>query len=114
MDGDKTGMDLLMEGLDPDACDLCVDVAWVQKGGSDPAQFLAEHRDKIGYLHLKDFAGDEWRELGRGELNWPAVMQAISALPVARWAMVEQDKTSGDPAQSVAISRRFLHDNFGY
>ena len=36
VDGNKTGMDILMEGLDFRVVDLCVDVAWVMRGGDDP------------------------------------------------------------------------------
>lgn len=114
VEDDKTGFDLLLEGLDPQAVDFCVDVAWVQKGGHDPAEFLRRHADRIGYLHLKDYNDAGWAALGQGVLDWPAVMSAVAELPFARWAMVEQDSTGGDPAEQIALSRRFLKDNFGY
>ena len=44
VEGATTGMDILLEGLDPEAVDLCVDIAWVQKGGSDPAEYLRRHK----------------------------------------------------------------------
>jgi sugar phosphate isomerase/epimerase len=114
VDGDRTGMDLLLDGLDPQAVDFCVDVAWVQKAGHDPADYLRAHAERIGYLHLKDYNDAGWAEIGQGVLDWPSVMQAVSDLPHARWAMVEQDSTNGDPKESIAISRRFLKENFDY
>lgn len=114
VDGDKTGFDLLLDGLDPQAVDFCIDVAWVQKGGHDPAEFLRRHAERIGYIHLKDYNADGWAEVGQGVLDWPSVMTALAELPLVRWAMVEQDNTTRDPKESIAISRRFLRDTFGY
>ena len=114
VDGGPTGMELLLEGLEPDACDLCVDVAWVQKGGGDPADFLRRHDARIGYLHLKDFNDEGWIELGQGKVNFAAVMRVLPEMKNVRWAMIEQDSSRLDPRQSVAISRKYLKDRFGY
>ena len=114
VEGEKTGLDLLLDGLDPQAVDFCVDVAWVQKAGHDPAEFLRHHGDRIGYIHLKDYDAEDWKELGQGRVDWPSVLTAVAELPSVRWAMVEQDTTIRDPKESVAISRRFLRDTFGY
>lgn len=114
IDGDLTGMDLLIEGLDSSVVDLCVDVAWVHRGGQDPATFLRYHQDKIGYLHLKDTHADQWRELGRGDLDFDAIIPVIAEMPHVHWAVVEQDKTDGDPIESSRISREFLQSRFGY
>jgi sugar phosphate isomerase/epimerase len=114
VEGAKTGMDILLEGLDPEAVDLCVDIAWVKKGGSDPAAYLVEHQDRIGYLHFKDYDADGWTELGAGVVDIAAVMQVLPDLPGIRWVMVEQDTTKRDPRESIAISRRYLKETFGY
>jgi sugar phosphate isomerase/epimerase len=114
VEGDKTGMDILMDGLDFSVIDLCVDVAWVHRGGDDPSDFLRRHQDKISYIHLKDTDADHWRELGRGVLDWKTIIRTIEEMPNVRWAVVEQDKTDGDPVESCRISREFLKTKFGY
>ncbi len=114
IDGDKTGMDLLFAGLDPGAVDFCVDVAWVQKGGEDPAAFLRAHEDRIGYLHFKDFDDDGWTELGRGKVDFGALLPVVDAMPHVSWVMIEQDTTKINPKDSITISRRYLKDTFGY
>ena len=114
VDGDKSGMDLLMDGLDPDAVDFCVDVAWVQKGGENPADYLVKHKDRIGYLHFKDFNDEGWIELGQGKVDFAAVMKVLPEITGARWVMIEQDSTAIDPVDSVAISRRYLKETFDY
>ena len=114
VEGETTGMEILLAGLDPEAVDLCVDIAWVQKGGSDPASYLTEHKDHVGYLHFKDFDADGWTELGRGQVDIGSIMQVLPSLSGVRWVMVEQDTTRNDPRESIAISRRYLRDTFGY
>ena len=114
VDGSKTGMDLLIEGLDPAAIDFCIDVAWVSKGGEDPAQYLLKHNQRIGYLHLKDYQGDEWREVGSGVMDYASIMKVIPELKRVRWAMVEQDNTKSDPWQCVKTSRKYLKEKFNY
>jgi len=114
VDGELSGMDLLLDGLDFDVLDLCVDVAWVHRGGSDPAEFLRQHRDRIGYLHFKDTRGDHWEELGRGEVDFASIMRVLPEMPKVRWVVVEQDTSDIEPKESMAISRRYLRETFGY
>ena len=115
VEGEKTGLDILLGETDPAFVDLCVDIAWVQKGGQDPGQFLTQHQDRVSYLHFKDYSAEgDWTELGRGMVNITGVMEKLPSLPRIRWVMVEQDKTILDPLESLAVSRRYLRDAFGY
>jgi len=41
-------------------------------------------------------------------------MRVLPDLPNVRWVMVEQDATKNDPRESIAISRRYLREAFGY
>lgn len=114
VDGNMTGMALLIDGLDFSVVDLCVDVAWVFRGREDPAEYLLRHRDKVGYLHFKDYDGANWIELGQGKVDFPGVMKVLPELKKVRWVMVEQDQTQIDPMDSVAISRKYLRETFNY
>ena len=114
VDGNKTGMDLLMEGLDFRVVDLCVDVAWVMRGGGNPAAYLEKHKDKVGYLHFKDYDGTNWIELGQGKVDFAGIMKVLPKLMKVRWVMIEQDDTQIDPMDSARISREYLKKTFGY
>ena len=49
-----------------------------------------------------------YAEIGEGNLNWPAILDAAKAGGV-RWYLVEQDECYGrDPFESLAISYRNL------
>lgn len=111
--GGRTGMDLLLEGLDPEAVDLCVDVGWVHKAGLDPVGFLLENADKVGYLHFKDYNDAGWAEIGTGKVDFEPVVNILPKLPDARWIVLEQDNTTLDPLDSLRISRENLAVKFG-
>ena len=115
VEGNKTGLDILLGETDPVSVDLCVDIAWVQKGGQDPGEFLTQHQDRVSFLHFKDYnAEGDWTELGRGVVNIGGVIERLPDLPRIRWVMAEQDKTTLDPLESLAVSRRYLRETFGY
>ena len=121
--GGTTAMDLLLGELAFNAVDLCADLGWVHVAGQDPAAFLQEHGERVGYLHLKDYErppgqtgreGLTWRELGNGAVDWDAVMEVVPRLEHVEWALVEQDRTDIGPGESLRISRAFLQSRYNY
>jgi sugar phosphate isomerase/epimerase len=55
--------------------------------GEDPVAFLDQVADRIGYVHLKDFApvGGGWLRpsaVGEGSTPWPALKEKLMALNV--------------------------------
>ena len=110
----KRIIDIMLEQFDPKAVDLCVDVAWVRRGGDDPAAFLKKHASRIGYLHFKDFEADSdgkflrWVELGTGAVDYRAILPALPLLKDVQFAMVEQDQPNGNAMLNMINSRAFL------
>ena len=92
-----------------------------QISGVDPAEFIRANANRAGYFHFKDgekridAAGKSYphfTELGRGEVDLKAAMAA--ALEVgASWITSEQDQTEIEPAESAALSRRYMRDTLG-
>lgn len=108
LDNGQTGMEVILSNLDPAAADLCVDVAWVQIGGQNPVAFLREHKDRVSYVHLKDYVNDRhWVELGAGIVPLAAIVAELPKLNI-RWAVYEQDTSDIQPAKSCAISYAYL------
>ena len=112
VDGTLTGMDVLNDGLDPDAVALCVDTGWVWRAGLDAAEFLRSHRDRIGLVHLRDFTGAQSVPLGRGEFPLDSVIAVLPELPHLRWAIVEQDPDTDSPAADMTTSRACLRERY--
>lgn len=93
-----TSLEYLVKGLDPEAVDLCVDVAWLHRAKIAPVEFLRREASRIGYLHLKDWNGRAWVPLGEGEVDLAGVLATLPSLPTVRWVVNEQDNTERDPA----------------
>mgnify|MGYP006295024777 FL=1 len=111
---DAAELHYLMDHTDPALVSFCLDVAWVYRGGGDPVTLVTEmlEKERIGYFHLKDTTEDEWKELGRGAVDLPAILRGIEAQGYAGRLVVEQDETRREPAESACISRDYLRETF--
>jgi sugar phosphate isomerase/epimerase len=111
--GAKTWLETLYEQAPPQVLKAEIDTYWIQAGGGDPAAWVRKYAGREPLLHLKDMTmalGREQRmaEIGEGNLNWPAILQAAQEGGV-EWYLVEQDDCYGrDPFESLAISYRNL------
>ena len=111
--GDKTWLEMLYEQAPPEMLKAELDTYWIQAGGGDPAAWVRKCAGRQPVLHLKDMAVTPQREqrmaeIGEGNLNWPAILQAAEEGGV-EWYLVEQDECYGrDPFESLAISYRNL------
>jgi sugar phosphate isomerase/epimerase len=91
------------------------DTYWVQYGGSDPVEWCECLAGRLPLIHLKDFVINQenrpvFCEVGSGNLDFPRIVQAAEAAG-CQWFIVEQDKTPGDPMDSLAESFRYLAEN---
>jgi sugar phosphate isomerase/epimerase len=107
----KTGLEILYSESDPAAFTAEIDTYWIQHGGGDPAWWIRRVAGRSPLVHLKDMVmrGREqlMAEVGEGNLNWPAILQACKEAGV-RWYIVEQDHCQRDPFESLGISLRNL------
>jgi inosose dehydratase len=122
-------IDTLMTLTSPRILGLCLDTGHATYGGGDPAAILNRHRDRIWHVHFKDCSPDvaaEARadgldyvaavrrglfcELGRGSVDFSAVIAALRRMRYDGWIVVEQDvlPSMGTPAESAARNRDFL------
>ena len=79
----RTALARLVERLDPSIF-IEVDTYWIAHGGGDPAAWIASLPGRVPCVHLKDMgivypAEQQMREVGQGNLNWPAVLAACRA-----------------------------------
>ena len=109
--GGRLGLEMLFEESDPRYFQAEIDTYWVQHGGGDPAAWIRRFRGRMPVVHLKDMAivngAQVFAEVGEGNLNWPAIMDACREAGV-QWYAVEQDICQRDPFESLAISYRNL------
>jgi inosose dehydratase len=113
----------------------CFDTGHLLIGGVEPVQFIRDHPDRIGHVHLKDVnaslarrvrAGELtlvqatqmglFRPLGDGDARLDEVMALLDQAGYERWLVLEQDlaitgsepPVDGGPALDVARSIEFL------
>jgi sugar phosphate isomerase/epimerase len=107
----KTGLEILYSESDPAAFTAEIDTYWIQHGGGDPAWWVRRVAGRSPLVHLKDMVmrgrAQLMAEVGEGNLNWPAILQACREAGV-EWYIVEQDTCQRDPFESLGISLRNL------
>lgn len=119
IDGNKTMMDYLVEGLDPETISFCLDTHWVQRGGGNPTTWIQKLKGRIDILHLKDMAvvGDtrdpkpQIVEIGQGNIDFDSVMEAAQSCGV-KYYCVEQDSCPGDPVDSLKMSFDYIKSRY--
>ena len=109
----RTGLEILYEDSDPKYFNSELDTYWIQHGGGDPAAWIRKLKGRADIVHLKDMAMDGrtqlFAEVGEGNLNWPAILDACKEAGV-EWYIVEQDTCQRDPFESLGISLRNLKE----
>lgn len=89
-----------------------LDIAWIDRAGLDPAQYIENFDGRLFAIHAKDNAPegetDEggWAAVGSGTIYWSEVLPAAHAAG-AQWYIIEHDEPT-DAAEVVEASARFL------
>jgi len=105
--GGRTGLDVIYSESDPRYLQAELDTYWIQHGGGDPVAWIERMKGRMPVVHLKDMVivdGEQaMAEIGEGNLNWPAILQACRDAEV-EWYAIEQDVCRRDPFESLKIS----------
>jgi inosose dehydratase len=123
-------IDRLLAETDPEFVSLCLDTGHLAYGGGDAAQLIADHPDRIGYLHIKqmdpeivatarrdDLAFGQAVALGAsceppaGIPDVASVVAALNARGADTFVIVEQDMYPVDfdvPKPIAARTRAYL------
>ena len=122
-------VEVLLSLTDPTLVGLCLDTGHYRFGGGDPVRAVETYADRIWHVHFKDSQpeiaarsrAEGWdyfqsvregifSELGKGEVNFPAVLQALRDMSFEHWIVVEQDVLPGmgTPKESARRNRNYL------
>jgi inosose dehydratase len=122
---------MLMKLTDPALVGLVLDTGHYIYGGGDPLQAWKDYRDRIWHVHFKDcepHVAEQARregwdyftavrhgvfcELGKGSVNFSAVVTALHADNYSGWIVVEQDVLPGmgTPLDSARRNRAYLQE----
>src|SRR5215510_13135547 len=128
LSGSPQALEQILKAADARYVKLELDIAHYFVGHGNPAKAISKHHDRLLFLHIKDA---EWLtskngeagkhpyrfvELGRGQVDLPAVFDALHRVNFRGWAVVELDGET-DPArtpkESAAISKKYLEERLG-
>ena len=119
----------LMSMTDPEVLGLCFDTGHYSFGGGDPVTGLRRHADRVWHVHFKDHdpkvaaraRQEGWDgvyvvgqglfcELGKGDVDFPAILAELRAMNYAGWIVVEQDVLPGmgSPKESARRNREYI------
>ncbi len=122
----------LMDESDPSLLGLCLDTGHLTYGGGDAAEFARNYATRVRHVHLKDVdperlaraRAEHWSfeqalraylfpELGRGMVDFAAVLGALGDVGYDGWLVVEQDTQEESGLAAAIANRRFLRERFG-
>ncbi|MBC8151353.1 MAG: sugar phosphate isomerase/epimerase [Bacteroidetes bacterium] len=115
-------VDTIVQAMNPKFVKLELDIAHYKQGGGQPEKAVKQYKDIIYALHLKDTMspvpdkpGDpkayKFVELGRGNVDVPAVFKALDDIKFTGWGIIEldsvpeKDKTA---LQCAEINKNYL------
>jgi inosose dehydratase len=110
----RAGMDRILAATDPRYLKLEPDTAHMSLGGMDVPDAIRTYRDRLAFLHFKDAVKEvaaqarvsraqvrkakfRFCELGRGAVNFPAVLKALDDVHFTGWIIVELDAYQAPP-----------------
>lgn len=114
---------------DPKLIGLCFDTGHYAFGGGEPLEGLRKHWERINHIHFKGWDPEishlvenkNWGyfdavengifcELGKGAIDFEAILQELKNQHYSNWIVVEQDVLPGmgDPQKSARRNREFL------
>lgn len=124
-----TEIEKLMSLTDPNLLGLVFDCGHYRFGGGDPVEGLKKYGRRVWHFHFKDYhpgfgqqgikegwdyfqsvSAGVFCELGKGEVNFPALLAELDKIGYEGWGVVEQDVLPGmgKPKESAQRNRDYL------
>ncbi|WAH97448.1 sugar phosphate isomerase/epimerase family protein [Arthrobacter sp. MMS18-M83] len=121
----------VLDSTDADTLKFGPDTGHLAWTGADPTVAIGEYAERIGGIHIKDLhhetarrSRDEkidyratvlaglWTEPGRGDADLDGILNSLRP-DFDGWVVIEVDRASTDPKESVAASGRWLAEYLG-
>jgi inosose dehydratase len=123
-------LERLLDEVDDSILKICFDTGHHSYAGFDPVAFMKRHIDRISYMHFKDIdpvvkadvvanrtgfykacGQGIFCNLGKGDVDFPAVRQILLDAGFEGWCTVEQDcdpSLPGTPLEDAEANRKYL------
>jgi inosose dehydratase len=123
-------LERLLDEVDPAILKICFDTGHHSYAGFDPVAFMRRHIDRISYVHFKDIdpkvkaraianrtgfydacGQGIFCNLGKGDVDFPAVRKVLLDAKFEGWCTVEQDcdpRLDVSPVDDARANREYL------
>ncbi len=118
IDGFKTLMDYLYEGLDPVNTSFVLDTCWVAAAAADVCDWIYKLEGRIDILHIKDATVERdpnayrWIpkmcEVGYGNMSWDRILKAAEDIGVKHYVVEQDGEWLNNPMDSARMSAEYL------
>jgi inosose dehydratase len=117
-------IDKLLKFTDPSLVGLVLDMGHYMFGGGNPVEALKKHKNRIWHIHFKDchpgiaaksktegwdyfksVGNGVFCELGKGSVDFPAIVKELTGQKYSGWIVVEQDVLPGMGNPKVCAQR---------
>ena len=111
----ESEQDRLLELSDP-RLRVCIDVGISAFMDEDPIAQIHKYAERIGYVHLKDWAHGKYCVLGEGTkgIDWAAVMSAFETVGFDGWMTTELSSYADTDADQSCFANRDYLRSIGY
>src|SRR4051794_37180422 len=101
--------DLILQNTDKDLVKMEADLFWITKAGVDPVDYFKKYPGRFPLWHVKDMerGSEQFAEVGHGIINFDRLFAERKTTGLEHW-FVEQDQTSREPFESLAMSRDYI------
>lgn len=110
--GSTLPYDILLN-TDKNLVKMEMDLYWVSKAGKDPVELINQHPGRFPLWHVKDMdrtADKAFTEVGNGSINFKRIFAHANKAGL-KYFFVEQDKTPGNPFDSITKSISYIKKN---
>jgi sugar phosphate isomerase/epimerase len=90
-------LDVMLSSTSPEDLKLQMDVYWMTRGGRNPVNEITRLGSRVASLHLKDMhtgSGQGIATVGRGTLDFTAILRAAQAVGVSDYFVEEDNPTN--------------------
>ena len=88
------------------------DIAHLKAKGENPAQLIKKYKDRLAYVHLKDWdeKSKSFVPLGDGCVDIKGALKALDEIGYDGWLTIELDEPKVEPKVAMGRSLNFLKE----
>ncbi|MGF7080755.1 TIM barrel protein [Mucilaginibacter sp. UYCu711] len=109
----KYPYEILLANTDKDLVKMEMDLYWVTKAKQDPIKLINDNPGRFPLFHVKDMdntPAGSFTEVGNGIIDFKTIFKHADKAGM-KYFFVEQDKTPGDPFNSISQSFNYIKRN---